>query len=111
MQEIYNKVCNEIDAINKVGITRSNLPILGQLVDIAKDIENINYWRGSSLDSKIGELMNISEDLKHTDSAEMREMYSKHVDDLLHDAEKLKGVLMSLNISPEMSIKLKNIYG
>ena len=37
-------VTKEIDQIANNGINENNLDILGKLVDIQKDLENIDYW-------------------------------------------------------------------
>lgn len=44
MHKLKEVVKTEIDDIVKSGITSGNIEILGELVDIYKDVENIEYW-------------------------------------------------------------------
>jgi signal transduction protein with GAF and PtsI domain len=109
MHELYERVNKEIHGILLVGIKTNNIGILGQLVDIIKDIEMIWYYQ-SIRGSSIGELMTLNEQLKHTDSVELTNRYNKLVNDMIEEAEKLKSILPTLNISSEQMMKIKNIY-
>ncbi len=63
MHKLMGKVKEEIDSIVDCGITPESLCWLGELVDIAKDVENINYWKEEmheekgSIEELIGDLM------------------------------------------------------
>lgn len=45
IDDIQKLVDCEIKKIKDMGITNTNIDILYKLIDINKDIENINYWK------------------------------------------------------------------
>ena len=47
--ELCDAVSKEIDCIVDRGISRNNLGVLGELVDIMKDLKNIEYWYNKTM--------------------------------------------------------------
>lgn len=45
MKDIKKLVCDELKKIKETGITNNNIEALSELIDIKKDIENIDYWK------------------------------------------------------------------
>lgn len=45
VKDIQKLVHNELKQIKDMGISNANIDNLYKLIDIDKDIENINYWK------------------------------------------------------------------
>lgn len=111
MHDIKSMVLSELENFKVTGITMKNLSSLGALIDIYKDICNIEYWKSKEehyraeddTSGDIGKLMRLSEQLKTTDSVAVQADYNKLVIDLLNKASDIRGALKSAKMSsPDM---------
>lgn len=127
MHKLCYAVEKEIDEIVENGITISNLEILGELVDIRKDIENIWYWRGydeynestnknnentksKGVDELINDVKILNEKLKSTDSIEISNQLKSKAQEMYKLAESIKHAYEDIKLDNEMSTKFKNLY-
>lgn len=102
-------VLNELENFKATCITMKNLSALGALIDIYKDICNIEYWKSKeeyykdedNTSNSIGRLMRLSEQLKTTDSVSVQADYNKLIIGLLNKASDIHGALMSAKMSSQ----------
>lgn len=88
------------------------------LIDIYKDICNIEYWKSKEEHYKaeddtsddIGRLMRLSEQLKSTDSVSVKSDYNKLVIDLLNKASDIRSALKSAKMSSQDTEKYNMIF-
>ena len=59
--DIQKLVHDQLKQIKDMGITNSNVDSLYKLIDIEKDIENINYWKTKEDMYNNDEVRNIQE--------------------------------------------------
>lgn len=90
MHKLHEAVTREIDKIVECGITIKAVPVLGALVDIRKDIEEMWYWRKESGD------ITIESGVAKTDYVE-----------LMKDVEYLNRVMKSAEAKPEHKERMK----
>ena len=97
MDKLKELVCSELDDIAKKGITRNNIEVTGELVDIYKDLVNVEYWNHElksfkldTVDKAIGEIMTIDAELKTNDSTELHDELDSKLFELLNIASKIK---------------------
>lgn len=84
-----------------------NLSALYALIDIYKDIYNVEYWKykdehykaEDNTSNNIDKLMRLNEKLKTTDSVAVQADYNKLVIDLLNKASDIRGALTSAKMS------------
>ena len=96
-------VLSELENFKVTCIIMKNLSALGALIDIYKDICNIEYWKYKEENYKdeddtsnsINRLMRLSEQLKTTDSISVHSKYNKLVIELLNKASDIRGSLKS----------------
>lgn len=118
MHDIKSMVLSELENFKDTGITMKNLSALGDLIDIYKDICNIEYWKSKDEHYKdeddtsdcIGKLMRLSEQLKTTDSVSVQVDYNKLVIDLLNKASDIRGALKSAKMSSQDTEKYNMIF-
>lgn len=105
MHKLHEAVTKEIDDIVCHGITVSNLHILGELIDIKKDIEEMWSYRDISLDLQLGnsiedviaDIKYLDEKMKTTNSVELYNNFKSDRDKILMHAEKLNVFLQKLS--------------
>lgn len=118
MHDIKSMVLSELENFKATGITMKNLSALGDLIDIYKDICNIEYWKSKEEHYKaeddtsddIGQLMRLSEQLKSTDSVSVQADYNKLIIDLLNKASDIRGALKSAKMSSQDMEKYNMIF-
>ena len=118
MNDIKPMVLSELENFKATGITMKNLSALGALIDIYKDICNIEYWKSKKEHYKdeddtsdcIGKLMRIIEQLKTTDSVAVQADYNKLVIELLNKASDIRGALKSAKMSSQDTEKYNMIF-
>ena len=127
MHKLHEAVTKEIDDIVCHGITASNLKILGELVDIRKDIEEMWHWRvesgdievsshkssqgvSTSIDDLIADVKYLNEKMKNTDSVEFRNKFKSDIDKILMYAEKIKRISSEVKLDSDEMTKFKNLF-
>lgn len=118
MHDIKSMVLKELENFKVTGITMKNLSALGELIDIYKDICNIEYWKSKEehykdkddTSNSIGRLMRLSEQLKTTDSVAVQADYNKLVIELLNEASDIRGALKSAKMSSQDTEKYNMIF-
>lgn len=121
MHKVKEMVDKEIHAIEEKGITRANLPVLGELVDIRKDICNIEYWNHkmhgssnadvlSSVNSEIGDLMYAAERARNSGMAEDKSKVDEHAKRLVEAAENIRMALTNVDVSSSVAAKVKALF-
>lgn len=118
MCDIKSMVFKELENFKVTGITMKNLSTLGALIDIYKDICNIEYWKSKEEHYKdedntsdcIGKLMRLSEQLKTTDSVSVQSDYNKLVIELLNKASDIRSALKSAKMSIQDTEKYNMIF-
>lgn len=94
MHKVKEIVYNEIHEIETNGLTSKNLLMLGDLVDIYKDVCNIEYWN-----EKLRLMKNDTERSKiHHELAKVNEIYDKKQKGILVDDETLEQCILDLII-------------
>lgn len=94
MHKVKEIVYNEIHEIETNGLTSKNLPMLGDLVDIYKDVCNIEYWN-----EKLRLMKNDTERSKiHHELAKVNEIYDKKQKGISVDDETLEQYILDLII-------------
>lgn len=126
MNELKKLVVDEIRDIEHSGLSTKNLGTLGALVDIYKDLVNVEYWCykmelgnssslwGSSLASQVsertGELVAVNSKLKSTDSPNLSKEYNIILDDLLSSADTIRVALKNIPLVGEYKSKYETIF-
>lgn len=118
MHDIKSMVLKELENFKVTGITMKNLPALGALIDIYKDICNVEYWKSKeehykaedNTSNDIGQLMRLSEQLKTTDSVAVQADYNKLVIELLNKASDIRSALKSAKMSSQDTEKYNMIF-
>lgn len=118
MHDIKSMVLKELENFKVTGITMKNLSALGALIDIYKDICNVEYWKSKeehyksedNTSNDIGRLMRLSEQLKTTDSVTVRSDYNKLVIELLNKASDIRCALKSAKMSSQDTEKYNMIF-
>lgn len=118
MHDIKSMVLSELENFKATGITMKNLSALSALIDIYKDICNIEYWKSKEehykdeddTSNSIGRFMKLSEQLKTTDSASIQSDYNKLVIELLNNASDIHGALKSAKMSSQDTEKYNMIF-
>lgn len=123
-------VGKEIGCIVDNGITARNIGVLGELVDIYKDITNVEYWTSkigsngtSSATSSsasgihdnpymsIGEVMKFNERIRSGNAdGVMLDKLNKAVDELLYIASDIRTGLHGVNMDVERKRKFDTIF-
>lgn len=118
MHDIKYMVINELENFKVTSITMKNLSALGALIDIYKDICNVEYWKSKeehykaedNTSNDIGQLMRLSEKLKTTDSISIQSNYNKLVIELLNKASDIRGALKYAKMSSQDTEKYNMIF-
>ena len=127
MHKLHECVTKEINEIVEHGITTSNIDILGELVDIRKDIEEMWYWRvesgdievsghhsthgvSTSIDDLMADVKYLNEKMKITDSVDLTNKFKDDIKKLMMYAEKIKGITEEVKIDSETMTKFKNLF-
>lgn len=118
MHKLHEAVTKEIDDIVCHGITTSNLHILGELVDIKKDVEEMWSYRNvyhdlqsdSSIDDVLADIKYLNEKMKTTDSVEFHNKFKSDIDKILMYAEKIKRISSEVKLDSDELTKFKNIF-
>lgn len=127
MHKLHEAVTKEINDIVCSGITASNLRILGELVDIRKDIEEMWHWRvesddikvssnnssqgvSTSIDDLMSDIEYLNEKMKTTDSVEIHNKFKSDIDKILMYAEKIKRISSEVKLDSDEMTKFKNIF-
>ena len=118
MRDIKSMVLKELENFKVTGITMKNLSALGALVDIYKDICNIEYWKSKEeryngeddTSNSIGRLMKLGEQLKTTDNASVHADYNKLVAELLDKASDIRSALKSAKMSSPDTEKYNMLF-
>lgn len=130
MHKLHECVTKEINEIVEHGITTSNIDILGELVDIRKDIEQMWHWRCecddntnmhdtvqynehgsiSKIDELIEDIKSLDAKLKTTDSPEIVSKFKKGAKELYEYAEKIKHTSEVVKFDADMTMKFKNMF-
>lgn len=111
-------VISELENFKATYITMKNLSTIGALIDIYKDICNVEYWKSKEEHYKakddtyecIGKLMRLSEQLKTTDSVDVQADYNKLVIELLNKASDIRSALKSVKMSSQDTEKYNMIF-
>lgn len=117
MHDIKSMILSELENFKVTGITMKNLSALEDLIDIYKDICNVEYWKSKEEHYKseddtsdsIGKLMRLSEQLKTTDSVVVHADYNKLVIELLNKASDIRSALKSDKMSSQDTEKYNMI--
>lgn len=117
MHDIKSMILKELENFKVTCITMKNLFALSALIDIYKDICNIEYWKSKdehykdedNTSNSIGQLMRLSEQLKTTDSISVQSEYNKLVIELLNEASDISGALKSDKMSSQDTEKYNMI--
>lgn len=116
MHKVYECAHKKIEEIIEHGITSSNLGYLGALVDICKDVTQMDYWKakvhmiGGDGQDKIGEVMRMSERYANTmDEHDRVSLYEK-ADRLVEEADTIRKSLSSLKDDPEFVSHYKRVF-
>lgn len=118
MHDIKSMVLKELENFKVTGITMKNLSALGALIDIYKDICNVEYWKSKEEHYKdedntfddIDKLMRLNEKLKTTDSVSVQSDYNKLVIELLNKASDIRSALKSAKMSSQDTEKYNMIF-
>lgn len=118
MHDIKSMVLKELENFKVTGITMKNLSAFGALIDIYKDICNVEYWKSKEEHYKaeddtsddICKIMRLSEQLKTTDSVAIQADYNKLVIELLNKASDIRGALKSAKMSSQDTEKYNMIF-
>lgn len=127
MHKLHECVTKEINDIVEHGISTSNLKILGELVDIRKDIEEMWHWRvesgdievsghytthgvSTSIDDLMDDVKYLNEKMKTTDSVDLTNKFKDDIRKLMMYAEKIKGITEEVKIDSETMTKFKNLF-
>lgn len=136
MHALYERCKKEIDLILCKELTKEAVYVIGQLVDICKDIKNIEYWKHEikedkeykscnksykdsdsmeqkaqkDIDSMIEELKYISERMRNSGSDEDRYMFKSEAKELIESAKKIKAAMSSIPLDDEMMMHYRNIF-
>lgn len=104
--ELCDAVSKEIDSIVDRGISRNNLVVLGELVDIMKDLKNIEYWYNktmfmydkdsskteSDMKKRLDELAEAELRYENSGSAADKKAFEDKMKSFYTDAKRLYGV-------------------
>jgi hypothetical protein len=109
MHDIKSMVLSELENFKDTCITMKDSPTLDALIDIYKDICNVEYCESKEEHYKseddtsdgIDKLMRLSEQLKTTDSVAVQADYNKLVIDLLNKASDICSALKSAKMSSQ----------
>lgn len=101
MYDVKSCVVKEIYNIVNSGITLRNVGVLGQLVDIYKDLENVDYWKHEMLndsdeDGKDGHIEESIKFVKEAIEASGKGM-TVDKDKLEHSINELMGVAENIH--------------
>ena len=118
MHYIKSMVIKELENFKVTCITMKNLFALCALIDIYKDICNIEYWKSKEehykyeddASNSIGRLIKLSEQLKTTDSISVKSDYNKLVIELLNKAIDIRCALKSAKMSSQDTEKYNMIF-
>ena len=118
MHKLHEAVTREIDDIVCHGITVSNLHILGELVDIKKDVEEMWSYRDishdlqsdGSIDDIIADIKYLDDKMKTTDSVEFHSKFKSDIDKILMYAEKIKRISSEVKLDSDELTKFKNLF-
>lgn len=118
MHDIKSMVLSELENFKVIGITMKNLSAIGALIDIYKDICNVEYWKSKeehykdedNTSNDIDKLMRLSEKLKTTDSVTVQDDYNKLVIELLNKASDIRSALKSAKMSSQDTEKYNMIF-
>lgn len=127
MHKLHECVTKEINDIVEHGISTSNLKILGELVDIRKDIEEMWHWRvesgdievsghhsshgvSTSIDDLMADVKYLNEKMKTTDSVDLTNKFKDDIKKLMMYAEKIKSITEEVKIDSETMTKFKNLF-
>ena len=130
MHKLHECVTKEINDIVEHGISTANLGILGELVDIRKDIEEMWHWHVvddncfvevtsehdnghagvGSIDELISSIKSIDTKLKTTDSPELVSKLKKEAKELYECAEKIKHTYETVKFDADLTMMFKNMY-
>ncbi len=115
MHKLMGKVKEEIDNIVEDGLTPESLGWLGELVDIAKDVENIHYWEkeGSEayeIEDLIGSLMKAIKECEDEPTPANKEKVSELVWCLLSKGKLIKEALHGVNLNPKETVEFGRIF-
>lgn len=118
MHDIKSMIIEELENFKVTGITMKNLYTFGALIDIYKDICNVEYWKykeehykdEDDTSNSIGRLMILSEQLKIIDSISVQSNYNKLAIELLNNASDISGALKSAKMSSQDTEKYNIIF-
>lgn len=118
MHDIKSMILSELENFKATGITTKNLSTLVVLIDIYKDICNVEYWKSKEEHYKaeydtsdgIDKLMRLSEQLKTTDSVAVQADYNKLIIELLNKASDIRSALKSAKMSSRDNEKYNMIF-
>ena len=118
MNDIKSMVLKELENFKVTDITMKNLSALDDLIDIYKDICNIEYWKSKEEHDKdeddtsnnICQLMKLSEQLKNTDCISVQSEYNKLVIELLNKASDISCALKFNKMSSQDTEKYNMIF-
>lgn len=118
MHKLHEAVTREINDIVCHGITKSNVHLLGELVDIKKDVEEMWSYRdispdlqsGSSIEDVIADIKYLNEKMKTTDSVELHNNFKSDIDKILMCAEKIKRISSEVKLDSDEMTKFKNLF-
>ena len=118
MNDIKSMVISELENFKVTCITMKNLSAICALIDIYKDICNVEYWKSKKehykaeddTSNSIGRLMKLSEQLKTTDSISVQSEYNKLVIELLNKSSGIRVALKSAKMSSQDTEKYNMIF-
>ena len=118
MHDIKYMVINELENFKVTSITMKNLSALGALINIYKDICNVEYWKSKeehykdedNTSNDISRLMRLNEQLKTTDSISVQSDYNKLIIELLNKASDISRALKSAKMSSKDTEKYNMIF-
>lgn len=116
MKNLEHMIHDEIHLIEESGIKMSNVKLLGELVDIYKDLVNVDYWKYKmdkkeemTVEEKIANVHKMYDEKQkgnHVDD----EVLQKHLSEMLSLSEKFNECLRKFKLSPDMQNRYDRIY-
>lgn len=103
MTHLKDMVKQQIEDTLKYGITPKTASYIGELVDILKDLEEMNT-KGNTIRDMVGDIMMLER--QGNTSEEHKDLVSQ----LLKDSKLIKDTLSEAKLSPEHKVMYLNIF-
>ena len=119
MHIVREKICQEIYDIVDCGITMKNVGVLGELVDMYKDLEEAKYYKEKSklVESQITD--SVTEKLKEVcgmieasgkGTAVDNKKLETDIGELMEVAEKIRSIMSMVKLPEPLGSRYKAVY-